>query len=114
MSAADIRSEAERALKQAGLCAAPEAELLRRGFAVEERPLSVGWARVLARVDLREKRVYLDRKAIESYAAEKGLSEEAVRRRALAHELGHVLLAHLSGAEAEEAADLFARMYGVS
>ena len=111
MPEADNQSEVKRALKKVRFCDSPEGELLRRGVMIEERPLSAGWARVLARADLREKRVYLDREAIKSYAAEKGLSEEAVRRRALAHELGHVLLEHLSGAEAEAAAELFARLY---
>lgn len=89
----------------------PAEVLRRRGFTISERSLSVGWARVLSRVDLREKRVYLDGEAIASYAAENGLSAEAVRRRALAHELGHVLLEHLSGAEAEAAAERFAQLY---
>ncbi|MBQ7568325.1 hypothetical protein IJT17_05910 [bacterium] len=92
----------------------PEQALRKRGISIEERPLSVGWARVMSRADLLAGRVYLDNEAIASYAAECGRSEAQVRRRALAHELGHFLCPNLSGAAAEAAADWFAAKYCAS
>lgn len=82
----------------------PEQDLVRLGFRILEKPLSVGAARILARVDLRARTVCLDMGTVIVYAQEQGIGVEQMRQQALAHELGHVLNPHLRGHAAEQAA----------
>ena len=89
----------------------PEDVLRELGFAVQERSLSAGWARVLARVDLNARTVCIDREAAASYAAEQGMAGAEAERMALAHELGHILLPQPSREAAEAAARTFAEYW---
>ena len=82
----------------------PAQELQNRGFRLVEKSLSVGGARILARVNLIEKTVCIDMETVARHAAEQGISVEQMRQQALAHELGHVLHPDLRGRAAEQAA----------
>ncbi len=95
-------------------------ELTRRGYAVREQELSVGWLQVRSRVEVSSRSVFLDAEALERVpsneleawgrgrSADSWLPREEAESFALAHELGHVLMSELRGSRAELAAQMLA------